>query len=64
VGYNVYRATLPGTAYSKITSALVTGTNYIDRSVAAGESYTYEVTVVNTAGEESARSTPASAVIP
>jgi len=63
VGYNVYRATLPGTTYSKIMT-LVTGTSYEDSAVAAGETYSYKVTAVNTQGEESAPAGPVPATVP
>jgi len=63
-GYYVYRATLPDTSYSKITSTHVSGTTYADSSVAPGESYSYEVTAVNSQGAESAPSAPVTATIP
>jgi hypothetical protein len=63
-GYNVYRAVLPGTTYSKLNLNLVASTSYVDSSVASGGSYSYHVTAVNSQGEESAPSSSASATIP
>jgi hypothetical protein len=42
--------------YVKVNSALVVGITYIDTGVAAGVSYCYETTAVNSAGVESAGS--------
>jgi len=64
VGYNVYRATQPGTAFSKLNASVVAGTSYVDTSVVASESYSYHVTAVTSQGEESSPSSPASATIP
>ncbi len=65
VGYNVYRSTSSTGTYSKINTALDPNTSYTDMSVAAGATYYYEATAVNSAGEESAPSTPpVSAYIP
>src|SRR5262249_47653059 len=52
MGYNVYRALQPGTSYSKLNASPVAGTSYVDSTVAAGKSYTYHVTAVNSQGEE------------
>ena len=64
LGYNVYRATQPGTTFSKLNASVVAGTSYVDTSVVASESYTYQVTAVTSQGEESSPSSPASATIP
>jgi hypothetical protein len=59
VGYNVYRSTAVNGAYSKINPALEANTAYTDNSVSSGQTYYYAATSVNSAGQESARSTPA-----
>jgi len=64
VGYNIYRAPKSSTAYSKLNAILVSGTTYVDSLVAAGESYTYHVTAVNSQGQESGPSSPVLATIP
>jgi hypothetical protein len=58
VGYNVYRSTSPTGTYVKINSTLEANTAYIDSTVVAGTTYYYGATSVNSAGQESARSTP------
>jgi fibronectin type 3 domain-containing protein len=63
VGYNVYRATSPGKAYAFCSSA-ISGLNYTDGTAQVGQTYTYVVTAVNSAGEESAYSAPVTAAIP
>ncbi|HET7109053.1 MAG TPA: choice-of-anchor D domain-containing protein [Candidatus Acidoferrum sp.] len=63
-GYHVYRATMPGGAFSQLSGVLVTGTTYTDSSVAARGSYAYEVKAVSTQGVESAPSAAVTATIP
>jgi Abnormal spindle-like microcephaly-assoc'd, ASPM-SPD-2-Hydin/Fibronectin type III domain len=63
-GYNVYRAAKKTGPYSKLTSPLDTGTDYLDTNVSAGSTYYYEVTAVNDQGLESARTAPVGATIP
>jgi hypothetical protein len=63
VGYNVYRGTSTGGAYSKI-SAMNADTTYTDTSVQAGQTYVYVTTAVDGSGKESANSNQALAVIP
>jgi hypothetical protein len=64
-GYNVYRSPSASGSYAKINSSLDPGTAYTDSSVVSGQTYYYEATSVNSAGAESARSSPAvEAVIP
>ena len=63
VGYNVYRAIGTG-GYSKLDSSLVTGLKYTDVTVAAGTTYKYAVTAVDSLGLESAYSAPTSATVP
>ncbi len=57
-GYNVYRSTSSSGTYAKINSAVDPSTGYTDNSVNSGATYYYEATAVNSAGQESARSTP------
>jgi hypothetical protein len=63
-GYNVYRSSVSGGSYSKLDSALVTTTQYVDSTVQAGQTYYYVVTSVNSSGEESAYSNVATATVP
>ena len=58
MGYNVYRSTSAGGAYTKINSTLEANTAYTDSTVAVGQTYFYEATSVNSGGQESSRSTP------
>ncbi len=58
VGYNVYRSTAANGNYSKINPTLQPSTTYTDNSVASGQTYYYAATSVNSAGQESGRSTP------
>ncbi len=55
-GYNVYRANSAGGAYAKLNTALVTGTSYSDTTIAVGATGYYQVTAVDSAGNESVRS--------
>jgi hypothetical protein len=64
VGYNVYRSTVSGGPYTRVTGSLVTGTSWVDTSVVAGATYYYVTTAVNGSDMESAYSTSASARIP
>ena len=57
-GYNVYRSTSSSGTYAKINSAVDPSTGYTDNSVNSGATYYYEATAVNSAGQESAPSTP------
>jgi hypothetical protein len=58
VGYNVYRSAAANGTYSKVNSALQPSTTYTDNTVVSGQTYYYAATSVNSAGQESARSTP------
>src|SRR5215469_10248898 len=62
VGYNVYRATSSSTTYAILANSPLL--NYTDETVQAGQTYTYVVTAVNSAGEESVHSGSVTAVIP
>ncbi len=63
-GYNVYRGSTPGGPYVKINPAVTAGTNYVDSSVQAGETYYFVTTAVTAGGLESQYSTPSQATIP
>ncbi len=63
-GYNVYRGTVSGGPYTKITPSLVAGTSYLDATVAAGTTYFYVVTAVDSSGQESVFSNESTAVVP
>ena len=63
-GYNVYRSPSSTANYAKLSTALTVGLTYTDGSVTAGASYNYCVTTVDSSGEESACSAPATANVP
>jgi hypothetical protein len=63
-GYIVYRSTLSGGPYMKLTSAPVALTTYGDTAVQAGQTYYYVVTSVDAGGVESADSSEVSANVP
>ena len=64
VGYNVYRSTVSGRSYARITSSPDGNLSYTDSTVSAGQSYFYVVTAVDRTGAESAYSNQAQAVVP
>jgi hypothetical protein len=61
-GYNVYRS--EGGAATKLNADVITASAYRDESVNTGKTYTYSVTTVDSRGNESARSQPASERVP
>ena len=63
-GYNVYRSPSSPTNYAKVNASHNAGLTYTDTSVSAGTSYSYCVTTVDTLGEESVCSAPATATVP
>jgi fibronectin type 3 domain-containing protein len=63
-GYNVYRSPSSPTNYAKLNTALNAGLTYTDNSVSAGTSYSYCVSTVDSLGEESVCSAPATANVP
>ena len=64
VGYNIYRSTTSGGAYTMINTSL-DGTNaYTDSTVVSGQTYYYVATAVNASSEESGYSNQVQAVIP
>jgi hypothetical protein len=63
-GYNVYRSQSNKNSFSRITSALLSSTDYDDTTAESGNTYYYAVTAVTSSGAESAFSNEATAVIP
>jgi fibronectin type 3 domain-containing protein len=63
-GYNVYRSSSSTATYAKLNTAIAAGLTFTDSSVSAGASYTYCVTTVDSLGEESLCSAPATANVP
>jgi hypothetical protein len=63
-GYNVYRSTVSGRSYARITSSPDGNLSYTDSTVSAGQSYFYVVTAVDRTGAESTYSNQAQAVVP
>jgi len=64
VGYNLYRGTQSGGPYSRLNSALLSGTTYSDTTVQSGATYYYVSTAVNSSNVESAYSNQATAAVP
>jgi Tol biopolymer transport system component/subtilase family serine protease/flagellar hook assembly protein FlgD len=63
-GYNIYRGTASGNGYQKQNTSPVRGTFYRDSGAAKGVHFFYVTTAVDTAGNESAYSDEADALIP
>lgn len=63
-GYNVYRSTTSGGAYTRISTSLLAGLGFIDNTVNSGTTYYYVVTAVLASGAESAFSGQTTATIP
>jgi Abnormal spindle-like microcephaly-assoc'd, ASPM-SPD-2-Hydin len=64
-GYNVYRGTVSGGPYSKVSPTLTTSTLlFTDTTPVSGKQYFYVVTAVDTSGTESAASTQVAVTIP
>jgi hypothetical protein len=63
-GYNLYRGTQSGGPYSRMNSALLSGTSYDDSGVQSGRNYFYVSTAVDASNNESAFSNEAAAAIP
>jgi fibronectin type 3 domain-containing protein len=59
-GYNVYRSTTSGGPYTKLTATVDAGLSYVDTTGAAGTTYFYVVTTVDSKGFESVDSGEAS----
>ncbi len=63
-GYNVYRSPSGGTTFQRLNSTSDSQTNYVDRAVQSGSSYSYYVTSVDAAGTESVPSSHAIVTVP
>jgi hypothetical protein len=64
-GYNVYRSTVSGGPYTKLSTTLSPTTLlFTDTSPVSGKQYFYVVTAINTSGTESAASTEVTVTIP
>ncbi|MBJ7357901.1 malectin domain-containing carbohydrate-binding protein [Nocardioides sp.] len=63
-GYHVYRSASAGGTYSRLTTALLTARTFVDTTAPVGSAAFYQVTAVDTAGNESARSATVSATRP
>ena len=63
-GYNVYTSSTSGGPYSRLNTASVPGTTYVDTTVQTGRTYYYVVTAVSSGNKESGHSTEVNAVIP
>jgi archaellum component FlaF (FlaF/FlaG flagellin family) len=64
-GYNVYRGTTPSGPYpTKLNPSLVGSVQFTDNTVAAGQTYYYVVTAVDSSDVESTFSNQATAIIP
>jgi hypothetical protein len=63
-GYNVYRSTVSGGTYTKLTASPVAATSYVDSNVASGQTYSYVATTVDSNDRESTYSTEATAQVP
>jgi hypothetical protein len=64
VGYNLYRGAQSTGPFQRINTALEASTNYTDYSVAAGATYYYAATAVDSQGQESAYSSKLKVTIP
>ena len=64
-GYNVYRGTISGGPYSKVSSTLSPATlAFTDTTPVSGKQYFYVVTALNTSGAESVASSEVAVTIP
>jgi len=53
-GYNVYRSSAPGGPFTKLNPSLLAASQYTDASAPGGETSYYQVTAVDTSGNQSA----------
>jgi hypothetical protein len=53
IGYNVYRGTVSGGPYTLVNPSIVAGTQYVDSTVLAGQTYYYVATAVASGNVES-----------
>lgn len=64
MGYRIYRGTVSGGPYTLLTGSAISSTSYSDATVAAGATYYYVVTSVDSSGAESSYSNEAAVTIP
>jgi hypothetical protein len=64
IGYNIYRASISGGPYAKLTPSVDPTTSFTDTNVQAGQTYYYVATSVDSSDTESANSNEVSATIP
>jgi hypothetical protein len=64
VGYYVYRSSISGGPYTKLSSSIDASTSFIDTSVVSGQTYYYVVTAGDSNNVESAYSNQVTATIP
>ena len=62
--YSVYRSSVPGGPYTKLTPVPIGTTSYVDTTVQSGNTYYYVVTAVDSNNVESGFSGEVSATIP
>lgn len=63
-GYAVYRRVGENGTFERVTAQPVESAEYVDTAVRAGQAYTYRVTAVDQAGNESAPGSEVRAVVP
>jgi len=63
-GFNVYRGTTSGGPYTRVDTSMISTSSYVDTSVAAGQTYFYVATELDSTGMESSYSSEVSAIIP
>ena len=63
-GYNVYRAIGTSSSYAKLNSSANSPASFMDSTVAAGTTYEYYVTTVDSTGAESTPSNTATVAVP
>jgi hypothetical protein len=64
IGYNLYRASVSGGPYAKLSPSVNPTTSFTDMNVQAGQTYYYVATSVDSSNTESAYSNEVSAAIP
>ncbi len=64
LGYEIYRSTTVGGAYTQLNTSNITGTSYTDSSVSNGSTYYYKVSAGDTGGDESELSSASNAASP
>ena len=64
IGYNIYRGTISGGPYTKLTASPLSSVTDTDSTVSSGTTYYYVVTAVDSSNNESADSNQAVASVP